>query len=228
DACPAMYDINIDQDAPVAAVPTVVDVTCFGGNDGSISLAPSGGEAPYTFSIDGGANFGSVSLFNNLTAGTYDVRVRDVNNCELTLSVDVDQLPEIVAESQQTQDYTCNQLAEISVGSITPTVGGSGSYQYSLNGGSWTTATTGGTVFTGLTDGAYTVQVRDANNTGCVVDLPNIVIAPLPTEPSLSSSVTYNCDGTGNVTILPNDATYTYSIDGNTPQTSNVFNNTSV
>ncbi|WP_321826081.1 T9SS type B sorting domain-containing protein [Maribacter dokdonensis] len=228
DACPAMYDINIDQDAPVAAVPTVVDVTCFGGNDGSISLAPSGGEAPYTFSIDGGANFGSVSLFNNLTAGTYDVRVRDVNNCELTLSVDVDQLPEIVAESQQTQDYTCNQLAEISVGSITPTVGGSGSYQYSLNGGSWTTATTGGTVFTGLTDGAYTVQVRDANNTGCVVDLPNIVIAPLPTEPSLSSSVTYNCDGTGNITILPNDATYTYSIDGNTPQTSNAFNNASV
>ena len=82
--------------------------------------------------------------------------------------------------------------------------------------------------FTGLADGAYTVQVRDANNTGCVVDLPNIVIAPLPTEPSLSSSVTYNCDGTGNITILPNDATYTYSIDGNTPQTSNAFNNASV
>ncbi|WP_299318330.1 T9SS type B sorting domain-containing protein [uncultured Maribacter sp.] len=226
DACPAMYDINIAQDAPVAATLTVVDVTCFGGNNGSISLAPSGGEAPYTYSVDGGTTFGSVSLFNNLTAGTYDVRVRDVNDCEVTLSVDVDEVPEIVAESLQTEDYTCNQLAEITVGSITPTTGGSGSYQYSLNGGTWTAATAGGTVFTGLSDGTFTVQVRDANNIACVISLPNIIIAPLPTAPLLSSSVDYSCDGTGIITILPNDASYAYSIDGNTPQIgNNVFNN---
>ncbi|MEH6779768.1 MAG: hypothetical protein V7461_16190, partial [Maribacter arcticus] len=40
-----------------------------------------------------------------------------------------------------------------------------------------------------------------------------------------SSSVAYNCDGSGNITILPNDPSYTYSIDGNAPQASNVFNN---
>ncbi|WP_282117691.1 T9SS type B sorting domain-containing protein [Maribacter aquivivus] len=225
DACPAMYDINIAQDAPVAATPTVVDVTCFGGNNGSISLVPSGGEAPYTYSINGGT-FGTESSFNNLTAGTYDVRVRDANNCEATLSLPVNELPEIIAESAQTEDYTCNQLAEISVGGVTPTTGGSGSYQYSLNGGTWTAATAGGTVFTGLSDGTFTVQVRDANNIACVISLPNIIIAPLPTAPLLSSSVDYSCDGTGIITILPNDATYAYSIDGNTPQIgNNVFNN---
>ncbi|SEM33021.1 SprB repeat-containing protein, partial [Maribacter orientalis] len=225
DACPAMYDITIVQDAPVAVTPTVIDVTCFGGTNGSISLAPSGGEAPYTFSINGGTTFGSVSTFNNLTAGTYDVRVRDVNNCELTLSVPVDELPQIIAESVQTEDYTCNQLGEITVGGVTPTTGGSNSYQYSLNGGTWTAATAAGAVFTNLTDGTYTVQVRDANNIGCTISLPNIIIAPLPIEPALSSSVAYNCDGSGNITILPSDPTYTYSIDGNTPQASNVFNN---
>ncbi len=225
DACPAMYDISIAQDAPVAATPTAVDVTCFGGNNGSISLAPSGGEAPYTYSINGGT-FGTVSSFNNLTAGTYDVRVRDANNCEAILSLPVSELPEIVAESVQTEAYTCNQLGEITVGSVTPTTGGSGSYQYSLNGGTWTAATAGGTVFNGLSDGTFTVQVRDANNIACVVSLPIIIIAPLPTVPSLSSSVAYSCDGTGIVTILPNDATYTYSIDGNTPQIgNNEFNN---
>jgi gliding motility-associated-like protein len=227
-ACPAMVDITIVQDAPVAAVPTVVDVTCFGGNNGSISLTPSGGEAPYTYSIDGGTTFGSVNTFNNLTAGTYDVRVRDVNNCEVTIAVPVGELPELVAESVQTEDYTCNQLGEISVGSVTPTTGGSNSYQYNLNGGTWTAATTGGTVFANLTDGTYTVQVRDANNIGCVISLPNIVIAPLPTEPSVSSDVVYNCDGSGNITILPNDPSFTYSIDGNAPQAGNVFNNSSV
>ena len=223
--CESSYDITIVQDAPVAATPTVVDVTCFGGNNGSISLAPSGGEAPYTFSIDGGTTFGSIGTFNNLTAGTYDVRVRDVNNCELTLSVPVDELPELIAESVQTEDYTCNQLGEITVGSVAPTTGGSNSYQYSLNGGTWTAATAAGAVFANLTDGTYTVQVRDANNIGCVVSLPNIVIAPLPIEPALSSSVAYNCDGSGNITILPSDPSYTYSIDGNVPQASNVFNN---
>ncbi|MEH6621146.1 hypothetical protein, partial [Maribacter arcticus] len=64
-----------------------------------------------------------------------------------------------------------------------------------------------------------------ANNIGCTISLPNIIIAPLPIEPALSSSVAYNCDGSGNITILPNDPSYTYSIDGNAPQASNVFNN---
>jgi hypothetical protein len=226
--CEAMYDINIVQDAPVAAVPTVTDVTCFGGSDGSISLAASGGEAPYTYSIDGGATFGPATTFNNLSAGSYDVRVRDVNNCELTLPVTVNEPAQLMAESVLTQDYTCIQLGEITVGSVTPTTGGSGDYQYSINGGTWTPTTTGGTVFTDLLDGTYTVRVRDANNIGCIVSLPNIIIAPLPTEPTLSSSVAYNCDGTGNITVLPNDLTYTYSIDGNPAQAGNVFNDVAV
>ena len=45
----------------MAATPTVIDVTCFGGSDGSISLAASGGEAPYTYSIDGGTTFAPAS-----------------------------------------------------------------------------------------------------------------------------------------------------------------------
>ena len=79
-----------------------------------------------------------------------------------------------------------------------------------------------------MTDGTYTVQVRDANNIGCTISLPNIIIAPLPIEPALSSSVAYNCDGSGNITVLPSDPTYTYSIDGNTPQAGNVFNDVAV
>ncbi len=226
--CEAMYDINIVQDAPVAAVPTVTDATCFGGSDGSISLAASGGEAPYTYSIDGGATFGPATTFNNLSAGSYDVRLRDANNCELTLAVTLNEPAQLMAEAVQTEPYTCLRLGEITVGSVTPTTGGSGDYQYSINGGTWTLITMGGTVFTDLLDGTYTVRVRDANNIGCIVSLPNIIIAPLPTEPTLSSSVAYNCDGTGNITVLPNDLSYTYSIDGTPAQPGNVFNDVAV
>ena len=49
-----------------------------------------------------------------------------MNNCELTLPVTVNEPAQLVAESVLTQDYTCLQLGEITVGSVTPTTGGTG------------------------------------------------------------------------------------------------------
>ncbi|WP_282133868.1 hypothetical protein, partial [Cellulophaga baltica] len=139
--------------------------------------------------------------FPNLAAGTYQVLVQDADLCTQPLSVVINEPNAITAEAVQTKDYTCLPAgeAEITVGSITPTAGGSGNYQYSINGGTWTASTTGGTVFTGLTDGTYTIRVRDAAATTCVVTLSDVIIDPLPIAPTLTSSVTYNCEGTGNI-----------------------------
>ncbi|MEO2050379.1 MAG: T9SS type B sorting domain-containing protein [Allomuricauda sp.] len=223
--CEAMYNLTIVQDPPLAITPTVTDVSCNGGSDGSIVLAASGGEAPYMYSIDNGATFQVSNTFVNLVAGTYDVAIRDANNCVETVQVTITEPDPIVAEATITQVYTCLQLGEITVGNVTPTSGGSGSYQYSINGGSWTAATTGGTVFTGLMDGTYSIRVRDANQTDCFITLPDVIVPPLPVEPTLTSSVAYNCDGTGEITILPADPSYTYSLDGGAPQASNIFGN---
>ncbi len=222
--CEVSFDLTIVQDAPLAITPNTTPVGCFGGSDGTITLSASGGEAPYLFSIDDGTNYQTSGSFVNLTAGTYNLRIRDANNCETTSTIAVTQPDQLVAEAQQTQSYTCLQLGQITVGSITPTAGGSGNYQYNINGGPWTPSTTAGTTFTDLIDGTYSIQVRDANEIGCLITLPDVIIAPLPTEPTLTTSVAYNCDGTGNITILPNDPTYTYSINGGTAQASNVFN----
>lgn len=226
--CEASFDITILQDAPLAITPSFTPVSCFGGSDGTITLVAAGGEGPYLYSIDNGANYQVSGNFVNLSQGTYNLRIRDANNCETTGTVTVTEPTQLVAESTQTQTYTCLQLGEISVGSVTPTTGGSGDYQYSINGGPWTASTTGGTVFTGLTDGTYTVQVRDANEIGCFITLPDVIIAPLPVEPTLTTSVAYNCDGTGDITVLPNDPSYTYSLNGGTAQASNVFSDVAV
>ncbi|NAS11008.1 T9SS type B sorting domain-containing protein [Poritiphilus flavus] len=226
--CEAAFDITIAQDAPIVITPTVTDILCFGDATGQISLAIAGGAAPFEYSIDNGTNYQTTADFVNLTAGTYPVRVRDTNGCEQTASVVVNEPALLVAEAAITQTYTCLQLGEITVGSVTPTAGGSGDYQYSLNGGAWTAVTTGGTVFAGLIDGTYSIRVRDANAVTCFITLPDVIIPPLPVEPTLSTSVAYNCDGTGNVTVLPNDPSYTYSIDAGAPQASNVFNNVAV
>ncbi|WP_025616278.1 T9SS type B sorting domain-containing protein [Cellulophaga baltica] len=228
--CFDMFDITIIKNAPIAITETLTDVTCFGGNDGAIALAVTGGNAPYRYSIDNGISYQTISSnFPNLAAGTYQVLVQDADLCTQPLSAVINEPNAITAEAVQTKDYTCLPAgeAEITVGSITPTAGGSGDYQYSINGGTWTASTTGGTVFTGLTDGTYTIRVRDAAATTCVVTLSDVIIDPLPIAPALTSSVTYNCEGTGNITIAPFDASYTYSIDGATPQTgatANVFN----
>ena len=223
--CEASFDITVVQDAPISITPTVTNVTCFGGADGSITLAASGGEGPYEYSIDNGANYQTTTDFFNLTAGSYTVRVRDANNCDASVVVAVNEPAQLVAEAQITQNYTCTQNGEITVGSVSPTSGGSGDYQYSLNGATWSAPTTGGITFTGLVDGTYSIRVRDANAISCFITLPDIIIAPLPAEPTLSFTVAYNCDGSGNITVLPNDPTYTYSLNAGAFQSSNVFNN---
>ncbi|WP_462280920.1 T9SS type B sorting domain-containing protein, partial [Salinivirga cyanobacteriivorans] len=66
----------------------ITDVTCNGGSDGAIEVTAAGGDGSYDFSNDGGATWTGITAnphtFNNLTAGAYDIIVRDGNNCEST------------------------------------------------------------------------------------------------------------------------------------------------
>ncbi|WP_088339964.1 T9SS type B sorting domain-containing protein [Robiginitalea sediminis] len=221
--CEAALDLTIAQDPPLTLVPTVTDVLCFGDSSGAISIAAGGGNAPYLYSINDGATYQTTPNFVNLPAGTYNLRIQDAEGCEATDVVTINEPAALVAEAAITQAFTCLQLGEITVGGVTPTSGGSGSYQYSLSGGAWSAPTAGGIVYSGLTDGTYTIRVRDANAVGCVLTLPALILDPLPAEPVLSTSVAYNCDGTGDITVLPADPSYTYSLDGGAFQASNAF-----
>ncbi len=61
------------------------DLSCFQNSTGQIVITGVGGTAPYTYSIDNGTNYSSpvpTGTFNNLSAGTYKVRVKDNNGCE--------------------------------------------------------------------------------------------------------------------------------------------------
>ena len=159
------------------------------------------------------------------------MRIRDANNCESPIqNITVNEPNVITAEATITQDYTCLQLGQITVGNVTPTTGGSGDYQYSINGGAWSASTTGGITFTDLDDDTYSISVRDANAINCIVSIPDIIINPLPVPPTVDYSAVYNCDGTGNVTITAFDASYTYILhcDSQPGATRNIFYNIAV
>uniref|UniRef100_UPI000EB23AF0 T9SS type A sorting domain-containing protein n=1 Tax=Flavisolibacter nicotianae TaxID=2364882 RepID=UPI000EB23AF0 len=63
----------------------VLDASC-GSNDGAISIIPTNGTAPFQYSIDGGATYvsgpASGYTFQNLKAGTYQLRLKDSRSCE--------------------------------------------------------------------------------------------------------------------------------------------------
>src|SRR6478609_10014349 len=88
--------------------------------DGSITLAASGGQAPYSFSLNDG-EFQTHNQFANLGSGSYLVTIKDDKNCERSIEVDIgaanSTLNAIFATSADTQCLSDN-------GSITVTASG--------------------------------------------------------------------------------------------------------
>jgi hypothetical protein len=61
---------------------TYGEPSCFGYADGHIAIgAPSGGVAPYEYSIDQGATYLASPVFDSIAAGDYRLVVRDVTGC---------------------------------------------------------------------------------------------------------------------------------------------------
>ncbi|TVR80676.1 MAG: hypothetical protein EA409_07590 [Saprospirales bacterium] len=57
-------------------------INCFGDRDGIITIAEViGGTAPYAYSFDGGATFGTNNQVTGLSPGTYTIVVRDDRGC---------------------------------------------------------------------------------------------------------------------------------------------------
>jgi len=80
-------EIIIDQ-------PVVVDVTCYGDNDGSITVSSSGGTGSHNYSIPGNTN--QNGYFSGLSAGDYTITVTDQNGCTNTIAATIIEPPELV------------------------------------------------------------------------------------------------------------------------------------
>src|SRR5690606_26417823 len=72
---------TILEPAPLVSDLNFTDVSCNGKNDGSASVNPSGGTAPYTV-LWSDNTIGNTKT--KLAPGSYSVTIRDANNCTLT------------------------------------------------------------------------------------------------------------------------------------------------
>jgi gliding motility-associated-like protein len=186
------------------------NVSVFGGNDGSVTVAGSGGTPPYMYNINGGT-FQVSGIFNTLTAGPYTVIVRDANLCQFNVPVTITQ--PIVALSGTITAQTNVLCFGASTGSVTVAgANGVAPYQYSLNAGPFQASGT----FSSLAAGPYTVTVKDALLSTAVVNVT--ITQPAAALAIVTSQVNVLCSGgnTGTATATVSGGTSPYSYSWNT------------
>jgi hypothetical protein len=133
--------------------------------------------SPYDFEWSNGAvtqNLVSVS------AGSYTLTVIDGNSCTATENGLVGQLSQMSATVSKIDVTVClgNANGEIH---FTNPQGGSGNYNYSVDGASSFQASPN---FTGLTAGNYNTFIKDVNAASCEVSLGTINVADQPDLPA--------------------------------------------
>ncbi len=195
--CSDVVNFTIGEPAPVlASIVSSAAPTCFGGNDGQATVAPSGGDAPYTFLWTSGE---TTAAAVGLSAGLNTVTVTDANGCTVTASTTLPNGAAINVGIAST-----NSFCFVCTGTATATVTGAlAPFTYSWSNGVVNSVATTTNQLTALCSGPYGITVTDAN--GCVDSnavnvsdnfVPNVTIT------ATAASCANTCDGTA-------DANYT-------------------
>jgi hypothetical protein len=208
----------------------VLDASC-GNNDGSITIKPTSGIAPFMYSINGGITYtagaDSGFTFNNLAVGAYQLRLKNSNGCESEIVERMVKtaygLPTFVNNNLIVLNATCaNNDGNIN---IIPT-SGTAPFTYSINGGAtYVTGPNAGYGFQNLAAGTYKLRLKDAK--GCQSEIierqVNINCTSNCTPPTFVNNNLIILDATcanndGNINIIPTSGTapFMYSINGGT------------
>ncbi len=128
-----------------------VDASCGGVADGEVTLTPSGGVAPFTFTINAESN--ATGFFDALPAGNYTASVSDVNGCGGTTMFIIDEPAPISTSVSVVAPTSCGDpFVATAVGSA----GAGAPYSYEWTGGLM------GDVQSFSISGTYYVTVTDA------------------------------------------------------------------
>lgn len=197
------------QSAFAAACPTIgmsgTNVDCYGGSNGTASVAISNGSGDYTITW---SNSGTSSLINGLGVGTYTVNVKDnVSGCTVVGAFVVSS-PDPISLTETISNVNCfgQNTGSISINVI----GGTAPYSYDWkNAGNITVETLQN--LTGQGAGTYTVNITDAKL--CTYSQSFTITQPIE---ALNSSVVTsdaNCfgDPTGSIDLTVWGGTPPYS-----------------
>ena len=205
--CTASASATVNSISSPALTMNATNITCFNGNNGTITTNPSGGVPPYTFNW---SNNQTVSNPSALTAGSYTGTLTDAIGCTATQSVVITS-PSQIQVINTDNDVTCNGLSNGNI-NVT-TTGGTSPYTFS-----WSDGITAESL-DNIAAGTYTLTVTD--NKSCTATLSATINQP--TLLAVSASATnISCFGNsdGTIQITPAGGTPAYSFTWNDGSTS--------
>ncbi|MCI4669245.1 MAG: gliding motility-associated C-terminal domain-containing protein [Bacteroidia bacterium] len=146
-------------------------VSCFGGQDGSISLNAFGGTAPYSYAWSNGSGSANQS---NLASGTYTVTITDAKGCMFVESISITQPPSPITAQELITAVSCFEGGD---GSISiQTNGGTAPYSYQWTDSDGQVFNPDNSSINSLRAGTYFLRITDAK--ACSLEESYVVTQP--------------------------------------------------
>lgn len=196
--CTAMTSASISEPSALLASASGSNASCFGGNDGAVSLSVSGGVTGYSYLWSNGSTSQNLS---DVSAGTYTVTVTDANGCSAVASGSVGS-PSAINLIISASPSSCGTANDGSVDLSASN--GVAPYTYQWSNGSTSED------LSSVSEGSYSVIVTDAN--GCTATTTAIVGQQSTLSASASGSdVSCNGDADGSLSASASGGTAPYS-----------------
>ena len=156
-SCTYTFNAVVAADALISAKIDMIMPGCNGDTNGSITVHPSSGSGPYSFSLNTNS-FQTDSSFKNLAAGNYILHIKDTSACIKDTAIVLNQ-PNLFRVSTITTSASACSKADGEI--FIKANGGTTPYQYSIDSGKTFISNN---IFN-VTADMYLIIIKDAN--GC-------------------------------------------------------------
>lgn len=216
--CTTTVTSSLIDPLPFNVISQEIAPTCNGDSDGKILATITGGTGIKSVTINGNT-FGEIFSIVGLAPSTYQMRIKDQNQCEDFYNATIQQKENIVLLSSLSNIKCFNGSDGIILLSAT---GGNGNYQYKINNG----ALSSNSSFGNLSAGSYNGYVEDEK--GCNTTILSLLTQPQePLSAALVSKTDIKCFGDASglivLTATGGSGNYQYSIDQNAYSNTNTF-----
>ncbi|MBN8703748.1 MAG: gliding motility-associated C-terminal domain-containing protein [Bacteroidetes bacterium] len=210
--CTTNRTYTITQPTAITSTLSTTGATCNATATGSVSASTSGGVPTYQYNWGAGYTTSANQL--GVTAGNYNVIIKDANNCTITKNYTITE-PTAISSTITGNNIICNGQTN---GSATISASGSnGGFTYT-----WSNSTVGSSV-NNLSANTYSVTIRDSK--GCTSSKSITITQPSAITISLTTQQAYcgQSNGSINSSVTGGNSPYTFAW-SNSANTQNINN----
>lgn len=196
---------------PTLSIGSQTDISCFGYNDGTVTVVADNGTPDYVF--NDGNNFNIDGIFTGMAPGVTTIYVEDVNSCSSSIIVSINEPSAVVPVASSNSPVCINGTVNLT-GSGS---GGTGALSYEWSGPATFSSTLQNPSISlvALTmAGDYFLTVTDLNNCSNTVST-NVVVRDVPSAPATITGAP--------MSVCPPTSTYTLSTTANDADTYNWY-----